>query len=149
MNAIKKTIVMNVNAQKRIIQQTQVLHLRIPLFNEPGMELIPGSHARWDDQQELAVRLELNGRASYEDLPQGKKIPLNAGDVLLFSADMIHRGLYGLDRLAFDILVFDEAGDYIDYIDDDCLPPAVMMNTIKNPRIFINARALKAQKKRV
>ena len=38
---------------------------------------------------------------------------------------MIHRGLYGLDRLALDILVFDPDDgyvNYVDYVDDDCLP---------------------------
>ena len=74
----------------------------------------------------------------------GKKISLAAGDLLVFSADMIHRGLYGLDRLALDILVFDSAGDFADYVDDDCLPDNAMLAKIDDPRLFINTINLKS-----
>lgn len=135
----------DVQSQKRVITQTQVLHLRIPLFDEPGIELVPGSHKRWDTQEELDIRLEQNAKTSCENIIAGKKIPLAAGDVLLFSADMIHRGLYGLNRLAFDILVFDSAGDYVDYVDDDCLPSQSMIAAIKEPSLFVNTLILKKQ----
>jgi len=64
---------------------------------------------------------------------------------LVFSADMIHRGLYGLDRLALDILVFDTKADFADYIDEQCLPSTKMMNELKNPSLFLNSQALKLQ----
>lgn len=69
---------------------------------------------------------------------------MTAGDLLVFSADMIHRGLYGLDRLALDILVFDSAGDFVDYVDDDCLPDASMLKKIDDPRLFTNTLYLKS-----
>lgn len=125
--------------QRKVIEETQVVHLRVPLFDELGMELIPGTHLRWDNDEELNVRHELNGRDSNEALPNSEKIPLEAGDVLVFSADMIHRGLYGLDRLALDILVFDCVSDYADYVDADCLPTTAMLNKIANPRLFLNS----------
>lgn len=128
----------DVEMQKKVIQETQVLHLRVPLFDELGMELIPGTHKRWDSDEEFNVRQEEKGRVSSENLSTGKKIALAAGDLLLFSADMIHRGLYGMDRLALDILVFDSAGDFIDYIDQDCLPGLDMLNKIDNPRLLLN-----------
>jgi len=130
--------------QQRIIQETQVTHLRIPIFDELGMELIPGTHKRWDTQEELNVREETNGSEAHHELAGGVKIPLAAGDVLVFSADMIHRGLYGMDRLALDMLVFDPSGDYVDYIDDDCLPDGDMLKLIKDPSIFLNSMSLKA-----
>ncbi len=65
--------------------------------------------------------------------------------VLVFSADIIHRGLYGMDRLALDMLVFDPSGDYVDYIDDDCLPDSEMLKEIKDPRIFLNSMRWKAK----
>jgi len=111
-----------VEAQKKVILESQVLHLRVPLFDELGIELVPESHQRWDTEEEFNVRDERKGKLSSDDLSTGKKISLAAGDLLVFSADMIHRGLYGLDRLALDILVFDSAADYVDYVDDDCLP---------------------------
>lgn len=134
----------DVDVQKKVIHETQVLHLRVPLFDELGMELVPGTHKRWDNEEEFNVRQEEKGRESNETLSTGKKIQLAAGDLLVFSADMIHRGLYGLDRLALDILVFDSAGDFVDYVDDDCLPDASMLENINDPRLFINTLRLKA-----
>lgn len=133
----------DVESQKRIIQETQVVHFRVPLFDELGLELIPGTHNRWDTDEEFNVREEINGCNSYDSLTSGKKIRLSAGDLLVFSADMIHRGLYGLDRLALDILVFDSAADYVDYIDDDCLPHSSMLEDIDDPSIYVNAMQLK------
>lgn len=134
----------DVEGQKLAIQETQVLHLRVPLFDELGMELVPGTHKRWDNEEEFNVRQEENGRVSSEDLTSGKKINLAASDLLVFSADMIHRGLYGLDRLALDILVFDSASDFADYVDDDCLPDSSMLDNIDDPRLFINTINLKS-----
>ena len=134
----------DIEAQKKVIDQTQVVHLRVPLFDELGMELVPGTHKRWDNAEEYDVRQEQNGRQSNESLSTGKKVQLSAGDLLVFSADMIHRGLYGLDRLAFDILVFDSVGDYADYVDDDCLPDISLLDKINDPRLFINTMQLKS-----
>lgn len=134
-----------VEQQKKAIQETQVIHLRVPLFDELGIELIPGTHNRWDNDEELDVRLENKDRLSYENLANSQKIELAAGDVLVFSADMIHRGLYGLNRLALDILVFDPSGDFVDYVDDDCLPEISMIDKISDPRIFVNTLHLKSQ----
>ena len=134
----------DVEAQKKVIQETQVLHLRVPLFDEHGMELVPGTHKRWDNDEEYDVRQEENGRVSSESLSTGKEIKLAAGDLLVFSADMIHRGLYGLDRLAFDILIFDSVANYVDYVDDDCLPDTLMLDKIDEPRLFINTLHLKS-----
>ncbi|MFT6031080.1 MAG: ectoine hydroxylase-related dioxygenase (phytanoyl-CoA dioxygenase family) [Oleiphilaceae bacterium] len=135
----------DVEGQKKAIHETQVLHLRVPLFDELGMELVPETHKRWDSDEEYNVRQEEKGRVSSEDLSTGKKIKLDAGDLLVFSADMIHRGLYGLDRLALDILVFDSSADFADYVDDDCLPDASMLNKIDDPRLFTNTIQLKTK----
>ena len=128
-----------------MIHDTQVLHLRVPLFDEHGMELVPGTHKRWDNDEEFDVRQEEKGRASSDSLSSGKKIQLAAGDLLVFSADMIHRGLYGLDRLAFDILVFDSSANYVDYVDDDCLPDRSMLDKIDDPRLYMNTLHLKSK----
>ena len=131
--------------QKQVIHDTQVVHLRVPLFDELGIELVPGTHKRWDNEEEFDVRQEEKGRESSDNLSTGKEIKLAAGDLLVFSADMIHRGLYGLDRLALDILVFDSAADFVDYVDDDCLPDISMLDKIQDPRLFINTLRLKSK----
>lgn len=135
----------DVEEQEKVIHETQVLHLRIPLFDELGMGLVPGTHKRWDNDEELDVRLEKNGKQSSDKLPHGKEIKLAAGDLLIFSADMIHRGLYGLDRLALDVLVFDSTAHFVDYVDDDCLPDISMLAKIDDPRLFTNTLYLKSQ----
>jgi ectoine hydroxylase-related dioxygenase (phytanoyl-CoA dioxygenase family) len=134
----------DIEGQKEAVKNTQVVHLRVPLFDELGMELVPETHKRWDNEEEFNVRQEVNGKVSSDDLSTGKKISLASGDLLVFSADMIHRGLYGMDRLALDILVFDPAGDFADYVDDDCLPDVSMMNEIDNARLFQNTIDLKS-----
>ncbi len=128
--------------QQSVIKETQVVHLRVPLFDEPGLELIPGTHKRWDTTEELNVRYEEQGRLSSDSLPMSLHIPLNVGDILVFSADMIHRGLYGMDRLAWDILVFDASGNYSDYIDPDCLPDTSMIARLDEATLFTHAQAL-------
>jgi ectoine hydroxylase-related dioxygenase (phytanoyl-CoA dioxygenase family) len=135
----------DIEIQKQVIHDTQVVHLRVPLFDELGMELVPGSHKRWDNEEEFDVRQEEKGRVSSENLATGKEIKLAAGDLLVFSADMIHRGLYGLDRLALDILVFDSAADFVDYVDDDCLPEISMLDKIDDPRLYMNTLHLKSK----
>jgi ectoine hydroxylase-related dioxygenase (phytanoyl-CoA dioxygenase family) len=135
-----------VEQQKLAITDTQVVHLRVPLFDELGLELVPGTHKRWDSDEEFDVRLEINNRVSSDNLSTGKKIKLAAGDLLVFSADMIHRGLYGLDRLALDILVFDSSANFVDYVDDDCLPDSTMLDNLDNPRLFLNTLELKSQR---
>jgi len=136
----------DIEDQKKVIQETQVLHLRVPLFDELGMEIIAGTHQRWDNEEEFNVRQEQKGCVSSDSISAGKKINLAAGDLLVFSADMIHRGLYGLNRLAFDILVFDSAADYIDYVDDDCLPDSSILAEINDPRLFTNTLHLKSMR---
>lgn len=133
----------DIEGQKKAVQQTQVVHLRVPLFDELGIELVPGTHKRWDNEEEHNVRQEEKGKVSSDNLSLGIEIALAEGDLLVFSADMIHRGLYGLDRLALDILVFDPTADFADFVDKDCLPTSDMLEHIDNPRLFVNTLRLK------
>lgn len=94
-------------AQQQIIQNDVVLHFRIPFSADPGLEFIPGSHRRWDSPLERAVRLEKDGHKNSEDLPEMVRIAHHPGDLLVFSAHLIHRGSYGLDRRSFDVIYTD------------------------------------------
>ncbi|MBU3002377.1 phytanoyl-CoA dioxygenase family protein [Paraglaciecola arctica] len=95
---------LSIEDQKLALEGPEPLHVRIPLTADPGIEVIPGSHKTWDSDEELQVRLELNGHKNSENLPNGIEIPLQLGDILIFSANMIHRGLYGNNRLVLDLL---------------------------------------------
>lgn len=83
------------------------LHVRIPLLAERGLELIPGTHRRWDTALEHKVRLELDGHRNSEDLPDSILLSLQPGDLVIFHAQMIHRGNYLLNesRLALDLCI--------------------------------------------
>ncbi|QTH73526.1 phytanoyl-CoA dioxygenase family protein [Pseudoalteromonas xiamenensis] len=95
---------LSLEEQKDALQGPDIIHVRIPLANEPGMELVPKSHKTWDSPLALDVRLEKNGHKKSDPLPEGQIVQLNRGDVLAFSANMLHRGLYGQERFALDIL---------------------------------------------
>ena len=90
--------------QKKRILVDQVLHFRIPLMDDPGLFFIPGSHQRWDHIWEHEIRLERNGHRNSESLPEERLIPHKSGDLLVFSAHLIHKGNYSKNRLSFDIL---------------------------------------------
>lgn len=48
---------LNEAAQRAVILQQNVVHCRIAMRPEHGIELIAGSHQRWDSEQEYAVRM--------------------------------------------------------------------------------------------
>lgn len=83
------------------------LHVRIPLVAEKGVELVPKTHQRWDTELERNVRFELNGHRNHEALPEAVLIELEPGDLLIFNAQMIHRGNYASNpaRKALDLCV--------------------------------------------
>jgi Phytanoyl-CoA dioxygenase (PhyH) len=93
--------------QQQLILRDTVLHFRIALADDPGLDFVPGSHARWDTPTEREIRLELNGHTHAESIPGQVRVAQAAGDLLVFSAHLIHRGTYGLERRSCDILYTD------------------------------------------
>jgi ectoine hydroxylase-related dioxygenase (phytanoyl-CoA dioxygenase family) len=110
------------------------LHIRIPLTPEKGVELVPGSHERWDTELEKSVRFELNGHRNSEDLPGAALIDLEPGDVLIFSANMLHRGNYRLNesRLALDLCVGKPHPLLDAFLDERVLPTAGELARMEN-----------------
>lgn len=117
------------------------LHVRIPLVAERGVELVPGSHNRWDSPNERQVRLELNGHHNTEPLPGAELISLEVGDVLVFDAQMLHRGNYALNetRRALDLCVGKPHPLTATHLDPKVLPNAEELQQINNPEWFLNA----------
>jgi len=136
---------LSVEEQKEALSGPAVIHFRIPLVDEPGIELIPGSHKHWDSSEELDVRLENNGRKNYEALSAGQSIGLQAGDLCVFSANMIHRGLYGMERFALDILFCDPEPSLVKFANDDCLPNEDVIGMLENADAFQSTIELKAR----
>jgi ectoine hydroxylase-related dioxygenase (phytanoyl-CoA dioxygenase family) len=127
--------------QKAALHEKQILHFRVALRDEPGIELIPGTHARWDTLEEYSVRLEKEGARVFDTLPGSATISMQRGDLLVFSANMIHRGLYGMDRLALDVILFNPLADLHDSVQVDNLPNQSMMSHIEHSRVFSNTFA--------
>jgi hypothetical protein len=94
----------------------------LALRDELGIELIPGSQSRWDQNEEYETRLEKSNKKASDELPDGMCIPLKRGDLLAFDANIIHRGHYGKDRLSFDILFCKEDSSILQYAKKECYP---------------------------
>ena len=124
--------------QRKIIEahQSQVIHLRLALADENGIELIPKSHFKWDTEQELNTRLKRNGKTPADTLPNSKAIALKKGDLLIFDANIIHRGLYGQDRFAFDILFCQPRPEILQYRSNDCLPNKAERTQLEHAEVF-------------
>jgi hypothetical protein len=119
----------------------------MPLVDEPGLEFIPGTHKRWHSDEALDVRLGQNGRQHYEDLPAAVSVIPKPGDVLVFSANMIRRGIYGLDRLSLDILFCDPVPELVTFVDGNCLPDQSTLARRENRTAFDSAIDVKANNK--
>jgi ectoine hydroxylase-related dioxygenase (phytanoyl-CoA dioxygenase family) len=129
-------------AQAREQRNIVSLHIRIPLLKESGVELIPGSHKRWDTELENDVRFRRNGHQDSEDLPGAALISLHPGDVLIFDAQMLHRGNYRLNaaRKALDLCVGKPHPFTSQYLDENVLPDQREMDDIRNNVWYRRAR---------
>ena len=136
---------LSLEEQQEALRGPEVIHLRLALKPERGIEVIPKSHKNWDTAEELDVRLEQNGKKNFDDLSSGKAIELDAGDLVIFSANMIHRGLYGKDRYAFDIIFFEADKTIAQWIDKDCLPSEEMMERLEVGEVFERTLELKEE----
>ena len=130
--------------QQQLHHQLTSLHVRIPLVDETGIELIPHSHKQWDSELERNVRFAMNGQEQHNDLPHSQLISLKQGDVLVFNAQMIHRGRYVFNaaRLALDICM-GTAHPLIDgFRDRTVQPTAQELTQIENRQWFVEAAKL-------
>ena len=127
---------LSLDEQKAALTNATVLHCRIALRNEAGVEVVPKSHVQWDTAEELAVRLQKGRAHNYDDLTKGKRVALQAGDLLIFSANMLHRGLYGNDRLALDIIYCDDSEELLAFRRSDCLPDEKAAINLDEPSVF-------------
>ncbi len=131
--------------QKRLLREVNVIHFRVPLVDERGLEVVPGTHHRWDSSQEEDVRLARNGCHVWDSLPDTEILDLNAGDLGVFSANMIHRGLYGGNRMAFDVIFCDSNPELLTHLDPMCLPDEDAIADLEDPSAFIRSRKIAAE----
>lgn len=129
---------LNQSQQQEILTsgESQVIHMRIAMADEPGLEVIPGSHNRWDTEDEWRVRMQLDGKIQSDPISSSEKISLRRGDLLIFDANMIHRGLYGKDRFAFDILFCKPLPHIMKYRTAETLPLVEELAIMECPEVF-------------
>lgn len=124
--------------QAQTLSDMLSLHVRIPLEDEAGIAVIPGTHLRWDTSLEHDVRFELNGHRNSDPLPNERLLTLTRGDVLVFSSQMIHRGHYSArdTRKAFDVCVGTYHPYTAQFLDPKVLPTKEELKQIKHNRWY-------------
>lgn len=130
--------------QQQVHAELTSLHVRIPLLDETGIELIPHSHQHWDSDLEHKVRFAKAGHQQHDDLPHSQLITLKQGDVLVFNSQMIHRGRYDFNttRLALDLCI-GTAHPLIQGFRDTAVQPTIdELAQIENKSWFVVAAKL-------
>jgi len=89
----------NDEVEKSRIFSSDFIRIHLAFIADNNLEIVAGSHARWDTPQELEIRKELNGNSNYSDLmPSATRINLQPGDAVIFDGYAIHRGNYFAER---------------------------------------------------
>lgn len=70
------------------------VHFRVALVDDDHLEYVPGSEQRADSPAERAARWAAGAGKVDAALPGAVRLPLRAGDALLFHAWGVHRGRY-------------------------------------------------------
>lgn len=83
------------------------VHVHVAFVDDDGLEIVPGSHSRFDSAAERAVRKAPDpAQRARAAIPGARRIALAAGDAVIFHAWSIHRGRYvaGRPRRTFDAI---------------------------------------------
>jgi ectoine hydroxylase-related dioxygenase (phytanoyl-CoA dioxygenase family) len=76
------------------------IQMQIALTPSDDVEVVPGSHLRWDTPAESRIRKADGGTNNRSnEMPGALRLALEAGDAALFNPYGIHRGRYHTDRL--------------------------------------------------
>ncbi|WP_437777372.1 phytanoyl-CoA dioxygenase family protein [Sorangium sp. So ce1097] len=78
--------------ERAVVATTTAVHFRVALEDDDRLEIVPGSHARWDTPDELRIRRGAD--RSTPDMPGAARVALRAGDACVFHAWSIHRASY-------------------------------------------------------
>jgi hypothetical protein len=88
--------------EKAFLRSSTAVRFRLACLHDAQLEVVPGTHARWDTDEELAIRKRqaLSGLVVPVDpgadiaMPGAERVELGPGDACVFHAWMIHRGSY-------------------------------------------------------
>jgi ectoine hydroxylase-related dioxygenase (phytanoyl-CoA dioxygenase family) len=74
--------------------------VQVALVPSEDIEVVPGSHLRFDTPGEYAIRLADNKQHNRSNnMPGAVRVPLEAGDAVMFNPMGLHRGRYHSDKL--------------------------------------------------
>lgn len=76
------------------------IQLQVALVPSDDVEVVPGSHRRWDTPAEYAIRRADEGNNNRSNaMPGALRVALQAGDAVAFNPCGLHRGRYHTDKL--------------------------------------------------
>jgi ectoine hydroxylase-related dioxygenase (phytanoyl-CoA dioxygenase family) len=80
--------------------------IQVALAPSEDIEVVPGSHLRWDTPEEYAVRLA-DGKKNCRSnaMPGALRVSLQAGDAVMFNPVAHHRGRYHADKLRRSLML--------------------------------------------
>ncbi len=82
----------NPELERELFEATAAVHIRVAFEDDDRLEIVPGSHTRWDSPEELCIRRGADRATAH--MPHATRIQLRAGDGCLFHAWSIHRATY-------------------------------------------------------
>lgn len=89
-----QAIALSDSIEQERIATSSFIRVHLALVPENLLEIVPGSHSRWDTPEELAIRKSLHGKQSDEAIEGATTISLQKGDAVFFDGYSIHRGNY-------------------------------------------------------
>ncbi|MEZ4867127.1 MAG: phytanoyl-CoA dioxygenase family protein [Caldilineaceae bacterium] len=85
---------------QRAAESGNSVQMQIALVPSADIEVVPGSHLRWDTPTEYAIRKADGGANNRSNaMPGAIRVELAAGDAVLFNPMGLHRGCYHADKL--------------------------------------------------
>ena len=76
------------------------IQLQLALAASDDTEVVPGSHLRWDTDEEYRIRKADKGKNSEsDDMPGALRVALQPGDAVAFNSFALHRGRYHADKI--------------------------------------------------
>jgi hypothetical protein len=82
------------------------VQLQVALVPSDDVEIVAGSHLRYDTPEEYAIRRSEGGRNNRSNhMPGATRVSLRAGDAAAFNSLGVHRGRYHADKLRRTVML--------------------------------------------
>lgn len=97
------------------------VQLQIALVPSDDVEVVPGSHRRWDTEAEYAIRrADAQNNSRSNSMPGARRVALGAGDAVAFNPLALHRGRYHTDKRRRTLMLTYTSATYprFDYFSD-------------------------------